>query len=155
MSVPWTQPKTIGNRTARTAATGHGQRHSVNAIESSTPHSAIIEPTERSIPPVIMTRPKPRLNMPYMPIWLAVLVRFTGEMNLGFNAVVTAHSTISKTEIPISFFIPSIHKRQLRCRDLFPDGQLHDVFLGAIGSFQHAADFALVHHGHAVAHVQH
>ena len=49
-----------------TALTAHTlpHRHSVSIMESNTPRSAKTEPTERSIPPVIMTIPSPMLKMP-------------------------------------------------------------------------------------------
>ena len=41
-----------------------GQRHSTSIIDSSTPSSAQIDPTDRSMPPVMITMPTPMLKMP-------------------------------------------------------------------------------------------
>ena len=46
------------------SATAGGQPHSTSIIDSSTPSSAQIDPTERSMPPVMITMPTPMLKMP-------------------------------------------------------------------------------------------
>src|SRR6266516_2663462 len=58
--------------------------------------------------------------------------------------------------IRISFVIRHFVELERRpcCWNHATNGELHNVFLGAIGAFKHAGDFAFVHDGHAVAHVQ-
>ena len=48
-----------------------------------TPSSANIEPTDSSMPPVMMTKPSPIENMPNRPIRLAVLTRLIGDRKRG------------------------------------------------------------------------
>ena len=104
MSAPCAQPSSMGIAMAAPAAKGHGQCHSRSDIASSTPHNANMDPTDKSIPPVIITSPRPILKMPNRPMTLAILPRLTGEMNFGFRMAVTRHKTSNKTEMPISFF---------------------------------------------------
>ena len=52
---------------------------------NSTPSSAIIEPTDSSMPPVMMTKPWAIENMPNRPIRLAVLARLLGDRNSGLR----------------------------------------------------------------------
>ena len=61
---PCAKPSTMETPNTMAAANGQAQCHSVNAIASNTPVSAHMEPTDKSIPPVMMTRPRPRLNTP-------------------------------------------------------------------------------------------
>ena len=49
-------------------ATGHGQCQALTAMASSTPWRAKTDPTDRSIPPVMMTRPAPIEKMPNRPM---------------------------------------------------------------------------------------
>ena len=51
-------------RTTAASATPAGQPHSTSIIDNSTPSSAQIDPTDRSMPPVMMTMPTPMLKMP-------------------------------------------------------------------------------------------
>ena len=86
-------------------AAGQARCHSVSMIESSTPSSANADPTDRSMPPVMMTRPSPRLKMPNAPISRAVFCRLAGDMKRGLSAVTITHSTTSSRKIANSFFI--------------------------------------------------
>ena len=95
----------VGTARANRTAAGQAQCHSVSAMTSSMPLSASIEPTERSMPPVMMTRPRPMLKIPNSPMILDVLMRLAWERKRGFWAVVTPHNTSRRIKIPSSFFI--------------------------------------------------
>src|SRR3954470_20426069 len=69
----------------------------------SPPRSANDDPTERSMPPVMMTSPSPRLKMPNAPINRAVFCRLAGDRNRGLSAVTIAHNTTSSRKIATSF----------------------------------------------------
>ena len=71
---------------------------------------AIIEPTDRSMPLVMMTRPAPRLKMPNRPIMFAMFTRLVSEKKRGFSNPVTAHITTSKIKMPSSFFIFKLNR---------------------------------------------
>jgi hypothetical protein len=87
-----------------TTTNAAGHIHSVNIIESSTPSNAKIDPTERSMPPVMMTIPIPRLKIPYIPICRAMFCRLAAERNCGWSIATTTHNTTSKMKVPSSFF---------------------------------------------------
>ena len=67
ISSPCTAPRPAPSATTAASATPAGQSHSTSIIDSSTPSSAQIDPTDRSMPPVMITMPTPMLKMPYMP----------------------------------------------------------------------------------------
>ena len=94
-----------------TTASHHGHIHSRSAMASSTPHKANIDPTDRSIPPVMITSPRPMLKIPNRPMTLARFVRLVADRNAGFLIAVTAHKTNRRTEMPISFFMQSGRSR--------------------------------------------
>ena len=85
---PWNAPsRAPSDDDDRARPTGQARCHSVSMIESSTPRRANAEPTDRSIPPVMMTRPSPRLKMPNAPISRAVFCRLAGDMKRGLSTV--------------------------------------------------------------------
>src|SRR5690349_13223036 len=79
--------------------------HSVNIIDSSTPSSAIIEPTDSSMPPVMITSPSPMLKIPNAPICRARFCRLIGSRKFGLMTETMMQRTISRTKMPSSFFI--------------------------------------------------
>ena len=118
-------------------ASGQATCHSVSMIDSSTPSSANDDPTDRSMPPVMMTSPRPRLKIPNAPIRRAVFCRLAGDRNRGLSAVTIAHSTTSSRNVASSFFTsgdPIAGSRQTRpqappptsiagCRRVHPRGR--------------------------------
>src|SRR5579859_3004467 len=170
---------------ANATPSGQGQCQSVRAITSNMPFRAIIEPTYKSMPPVMMIIPAPMLKMPNRPIRLAVLDRLASEKKAWFFSPVAAHRTTSRTKIPNSFLVTRVLRNdglfnsgravsgegvptgtgvwlcmksvgvgRLRDGNFFADGELHNVLLVAIGTVEHAGDFALVHHRDTVADIQ-
>src|SRR5215213_1861402 len=164
MSRPCSAPSVIAMQMMTMTATGAGQPHSVNIIEMSTPSRARTEPTERSMPPVMMTIPRPMLKMPYMPICRAVFCRLVGERNWGLSIATTMHSTTSRMNMPSSFFkafqllrlwiLQPTPLTTRRSRRPLADGVAHDVLFGAFAALKYPCQHALVHDGHAVADVQ-
>ena len=69
-----------------------------------TPSSAMIEPTDSSMPPVMITKPWPIENIPKRPTRLAVLAMLIGERNSGLMIATTAPTTMISTRRPRSFF---------------------------------------------------
>ena len=61
---PCAAPRQPPSATTAASATAGGQPHSTSIIDSSTPSSAQIDPTDRSMPPVMITMPTPMLKMP-------------------------------------------------------------------------------------------
>jgi len=79
--------------------------HSVNNIDISTPSNAIIEPTESSMPPVMITSPSPMLKMPNIPIWRARFCRLMASRKFGLMTETITQSKTRSKKIPSSFFI--------------------------------------------------
>ena len=102
---PCIAPSNITPMTDARTAIGHGKFHPRSMITKITPCRAKIDPMERSMPPVIMTKPIPMLKMPYIPISRAMFSKFAWPRNRGFRAVVIAQSATSRMVIPSSFFI--------------------------------------------------
>ena len=121
-----------------------GQCHSTSIIDSSTPSSAQIDPTDRSMPPVMITMPTPMLKMPYMPTSRATFWRLATLRNCGLAGDHGAQ-----------------HDEQQENADIFSghvevppasrDGQPHDRLGRAVGARQDTGDAAVVHHRDAVA----
>jgi hypothetical protein len=61
---PCAAPRTPPSTSTAASATAGDHPHSTSIIESSTPSSAQIDPTDRSMPPVMITTPTPMLKMP-------------------------------------------------------------------------------------------
>ncbi len=68
-----------------------------------TPNKAKIDPTERSMPPVMMTKPWPIANRPNSPIRFAVFARLIGEMKRGLRIATTVPTTRMRMKRPRSF----------------------------------------------------
>src|ERR1700760_3935745 len=111
------------------------------------PRSATIEPTDRSMPPVMITNPRPIASNPNKPIWLARLVRFTCDTNCGLMNAVTPPITKIKRKRPSSFLsiCPQVPFHAPACR------QQHDVVLGECRPIEMTAERAFVHHDNSVA----
>src|SRR5271156_5677929 len=70
-----------------------------------TPVSPIKEPIERSLPPVMMTKPTPMEKMPSIATWRVVLRRFASPRKSGLEKAMTAHIATRAQNIPSSFLI--------------------------------------------------
>ena len=79
-------PRQPPSATTAASATAGGQPHSTSIIDSSTPSSAHSDPTDRSMPPVMITTPTPMLKMPYMPTSRATFCRLAALRNWGLSA---------------------------------------------------------------------
>src|ERR1700712_399373 len=99
-----------------------------------------MDPIDRSMPPVMMTRPSPSANRPKRPIWFARFIRLTWEMNCGLMAAVTPPITRISRASPSSFL--SMGGEILVGR--LSDGEHQDIVLGKILALQKAADATLV-----------
>src|SRR6476620_3338811 len=120
--------------------------HSVNIIESNTPRSAIIDPTESSIPPVMITIPRPMLKMPNAPICLARFCKLIGRRKFGLTAATTIQRTIRSTKMPSSFFIG------LSCGS---SCQMHYRLLAELWPFENPRYSSFMHDCNAIADAQH
>src|SRR5262245_5859001 len=129
-------------RQARTASPDD-HFHSRNMIESRTPSSAIMEPTDSSMPPVTITNPRPMLKMPKAPISLPVFCRLVAVRKSGLKIVTMLQRNRSKIKMPNSFFIVVL--------PLSASCQMHHRFLAEPVSVENARDPAFVHHSQAVA----
>jgi len=69
-----------------------------------TPSSAIIEPTESSMPPVMITKAWAIENSPNSPTRFAVLAMLMVERKRGLISATTAPTTMMRTSSPRSFF---------------------------------------------------
>src|SRR5689334_9955896 len=145
-STPCAAPRAAPVTSAAMSATAGGQCHSTSIIDSSTPSSAHMEPTDRSMPPVMMTRPTPMLKMPYVPTSRLTFCRLSRLRNCGLASATSAQSTVSSSATARSFLV-MVPARQ-RCSGY---GQLHDRLRRALKAVQHAGDTTIVHDGHAIA----
>src|SRR5580704_8472715 len=153
MKNPCMAPSSMVPTTVATTAIGHGQFHSRNMIAKIIPWSAKTDPMERSMPPVMITRPMPMLKMPYMPIRRAMFVRLEAPRKRGFTAVTMTQRTTNRMVMPSSFFMVS--NSLPLSRSFAAGGQMHDRFLRKLFTRQKSRDVALVHHRDAVADPQH
>ena len=78
----------------------------------------MIEPTDSSMPPVMMTKPSPIENRPNRPIRLAVLARLIGDRKRGLMMATTLPTTTISRNSPRSFF--SIDTASASCRSRCP-----------------------------------
>ena len=115
ISHPWIAPRSAPSASMITTAAGQATCHSVSMIDSSTPSRANADPTDRSMPPVMITRPSPRLKIPNAPISRAVFWRFAADTKRGLSAVTMAHNTTSSRNVASSFFTS---RRFYRCLGL-------------------------------------
>src|SRR6478609_143398 len=145
-SKPWIAPRDAPTVTAAASATPAGQRHSTSIIDSSTPSRAQIDPTDRSMPPVMMTMPTPMLKMPYVPTSRLTFCRLVTLRNCGLASATTAQSTISSSATPMSFRVMDAWSRRRSGHR-----QLHDRLRRAVGTLEHAGYPTVVHHRDAVA----
>ena len=63
-SRPCPAPSVPPSTTTAGSATAAGHCHSTSIIDSRMPSRAQMDPTDRSMPPVMMTMPTPMLKMP-------------------------------------------------------------------------------------------
>ena len=107
ISNPWPNVSAIAIPIHASTARTTPNRHSVSIIDSSTPSSAIIEPTDSSMPPVMITSPSPMLKIPNAPICRARFCRLIASRKFGLMIETMMQRTISRTKMPSSFFIGS------------------------------------------------
>src|SRR5260221_105165 len=109
-----------------------------------TPRSAMTEPTESSIPPVMMTKASAIENSPKSPIRLPVLERLIGDRKRGLMSATTVPTTRMRMRRPRSFLNMSVH--------LVPDCKLQYIRLTEILALEKSTDSPLLHDGDPVAH---
>ena len=73
---------------------------SCSSVPSTTPATATIDPTDRSIPPDRMTNVMPTATMALMLVCCAMLSRFDTVRKCGVSAHNTAHSPSSPMSVP-------------------------------------------------------
>ena len=112
---------------------------------NSTPSNAITEPTDSSIPPMMMTKASAMEKMPNNPTWLAVFERLPASRNRGLMKATTAPTTRIRTSRLRSFLckVP-----RLNC---VADGKLEHIVLAELAAIKESRNRALVHHRDAVA----
>src|SRR6185436_112200 len=106
-SRPCAAPRQAPNASTAASATPAGQRHSTSIIDSNTPSSAQIDPTDKSMPPLMITTPTPMLKIPYVPTSRATFWTLATLRNCGLANATIAHSTTSSRRTPISFLVIS------------------------------------------------
>src|SRR5450432_995950 len=104
------------------------------------------EPTESSIPPVIMTIACPIEKMPNNPMRFAVLATLIGERKSGLMIATTAPTTRIKTRRPTSFLY--IEETSI---DLAADRKPEYALFAKFRSIEKAADGPLMHYSNPVA----
>ncbi len=102
LTSPQTMPTSTDTSTASSTATGVGIPWAVSSGPETTAHSAITEPTDRSIPPTRMTKVIPTASMVLRVISVAMLVRLSEVRNLGAVAVKMATSASRAMPMPPS-----------------------------------------------------
>src|SRR5262249_4506831 len=121
--------------------------HSVSIMDMSTPSKAIIEPTESSMPPVIMTSPKPILKIPKAPICLARFCRLMARRKFGLIIETITQRTINRTKMPSSFFMVEL--------SFAAGSQMHHRLFAELFSFEETCDLAFMHDRDAIADPEH
>src|SRR4029079_2006059 len=120
--------------------------HSVSIIDMNTPSRAIIDPTESSIPPVIITNPRPILKIPNAPICRARFCRLIARRKLGFLIETMMQRTTKSMKIPSSFFMG------LSCG---AGGQMHHRLLAELRTVEKTCDASLMHYCNPIADPKH
>ena len=122
-------PRTRPIPTAISGASCQGRPWLTMRSVKTTPISANIEPTESSMPPVMMTSPSPMLNRPNRPIRLAMLTRLTGDRKRGLiDAVIAADDQDQDEEAEVLL----VHRPPPLKRPLVADGELQHVVLAEL-----------------------
>src|SRR5262245_34051551 len=114
------------------------------------PRSAISDPTDSSMPPVMMTKASPIEKRPNRPTWFAVLERFPASRKRWLISATAVPTTMMRTRRPRSFLniaVPSVRTHA--------DRELKHIVLAELGAIKEAADAALMHHRDAVADADH
>src|SRR5450631_2304556 len=111
-----------------------------------TPSNAKTDPIDRSIPPVMITRPSPSEKIPNRPIRLAVLARLTGDRKRGLISATTAPTTRIRMRRPRSFLNMAVPN------SWSADSKLHHVMLAELIALKFAADPAFMHDQDTIAH---
>src|SRR5262245_19307409 len=149
-SSPWTEPRAQPPRTMMITATSQCTPWLTIRSMKIVPRSAIIEPTDSSMPPVMITKASPIANRPNSPTWFAVLDRLAGSRKRGLISATAAPTTMMRTRRPRSFLYT-------RCplTVALADGEFQHILLAELVPFKEAADAALMHDGDAVADADH
>ena len=103
MRNPCARPISTPSASIRIATTGQNMPSATSETKS-TPRSAITEPTESSMPPVMITKPCPIANRPKRPTRFAVLARLIGDRKRGLISATMVPTTRISTRRPRSFF---------------------------------------------------
>src|SRR5688572_27039071 len=119
-----------------------------------TPSSAMIEPTDSSMPPEMMTKACATANMPNRPIRFAVFDRLIGDRKRGLMIATTVPTTMMRTRSQRSFrLIIGENSRRgegASCRDP-SDRERQYGLLAEFPALEEAGDAAFVHDRDAVA----
>src|SRR6185436_8453000 len=158
-SRPCAAPRQAPNASTAASATPAGQRHSTSIIDSNTPSSAQIDPTDRSMPPLMITTPTPMLKIPYVPTSRATFWTLATLRNCGLANATIAHSTTSSRRTPISFLVISACQLPIRLCEVWEleigsweltrvssHSKLHDRLGCARCLIENPGDPSLVHH---------
>src|SRR5262245_5063914 len=146
ISSPWMRVRTMATAMIATTAGTTPKPHSVSIIDIKTPNKAIIEPTESSMPPVMMTRPRPILKMPNEPICRARFCRLIASRKFGFLMETMMQRTTSKMKMPSSFFISEL--------SFCTSSQTHNCFFAELSAFENAGQLSFMQDGDAIANTE-
>lgn len=103
MNSPCIHPRPAAIATTANTAKPDGHFFWVKKMESKIPTSAMMDPTDKSMPLVMMTMPAPMLKIPNMPINREMFCRFEETRKRGLIMATTAQSNINRMKIPSSF----------------------------------------------------
>ena len=118
------------------------------AMPSTTPDSATIDPTDRSMPPERITNVMPTATMALMLVCWAMLSRFETVRKCGVSAHSTAHST-SRPMTRAEAARPHTALARLRSQR-----RAQHALLRGVGGVELRLDAAAVHHENAIAHAE-
>src|SRR4030095_9042944 len=105
-----------------------------------------IDPTESSIPAVMITSPSPMLKMPNAPICRARFCRLIASRKFGLRIETMMQRTISSMKMPSSFFMG------LSCGT---SCQTHDRFFTKLWLIENSCQSSFVHDGDSITDASH
>ena len=112
---PWTQPIATPSTSISSTASGQGTFSTAMKSTNSTPTSAITEPTESSMPPVMMTKAWPIAKMPNRPTRLEVFEILIGSRKRGLMIATTTPTTMIRMKKAEIFLVHALTPFRAGC----------------------------------------
>src|SRR5438093_6721582 len=125
-------------------------RPAARLLAITAPENANTEPTDRSIPAVIITNVIPAATTAIIEVCSAILSRFETVRKYGERIQSTKHRLSKPDKVPICRFRLILNSAPI----LLAERAAKDLLLSCLTSVKFPTDFPLMHHEDAIAHTQ-